>query len=95
MTKIQYPIKEEKESCGYTKVKVPPCEIHCAEKRKAGRIKFVSKKELRCSLLKTLLTVAAASLFGTAVIVVCYRYYQVIVVIFKRFYPLIHKFLLS
>ena len=78
MTKIQYPNKEGKENVfGYTKFGVPPYECHCTETGKSCRSRSVSRKELRCSLLKTLLTIAAASLLGTAVIVVSYRYYQV------------------
>ena len=76
MTKIQYPKKEDKDPAG-TKVRVPTCQYQFDEASNSCRSGSASKKELRLLLLKTLLTIAAAALLGSAVIVFCYRYYQV------------------
>lgn len=72
MTKIQYLVKEDKDSL-YTKVSVPNRDF--AETGKSRTV--TRKKPTSLSLLKTLLTIAAASLLGAAIILWCCHFYQV------------------
>lgn len=72
MTKIQYLVKEDKDSL-YTKVSVPNRDF--AETGKSRTV--TRKKPTPLSLLKTLLTIAAASLLGAAIILWCCHFYQV------------------
>ena len=51
--------------------------LECKSSSPVCRLGPEYKQELRFSLLKTLLTMAAAALLGTAVIVFCFQFYQV------------------
>lgn len=73
MTKIQY---SEKNEVLYAKVGVPVHDCHCENTRHASRSQQERRNGLRVSLLKTLLTVVAAFVLGSAIIVFCTQFYQ-------------------